>query len=332
MSRKSGIGIYLIAMVAMLAITACAQDECQGLYYTGDLFDKYGATGLRAQVGCPCSCQPDPNYLAGAGLWFQACNLWGTQRTNGPVNTVLTNVVGQASSRNNLGPGLYEVQAFGAEGGPLEGVVSPPVAVTVVSDRSGCGIIAGGALILDGEEPGCDEENVNALNDPRCRRATFGLLYDIEEPAINPLHLVGDDIVGKLKPIEFTFNLRLPDAKSEQLLFLDPCNPDGAVKIESTNFRTATIPVFVHINLWPFWFYIRFEGFKFTGYCQYTVGDGPTQTKYFEAVLSHHYSIFSKSPYFKFRDATFDIEVGAYPNTTLYKAGGTIEGGGSQIF
>jgi len=351
MARKLCFSLCLIAMVAMLGCATWANDdqEClePGLLYTGDLFDKFGATRLCAQVTCdPCECRPKPAFLGGEGVWFQVWDLWDIRRTNGAFTTLLTNAVGKVCDPQNFGSGVFEVQGFGAEGGQLEGAQTPPVAVTVFNCAPGIGIAAGGAIMLDtcrpvkcikkdlvDLQPAPDGNQGGGCVNYTCRRATFGLFYDIECPKFDPRHLIGDDdLVGKPKPIEFCFDLRLPNGKTEQLLFLDPCNPDGAVKIKATQFKTATVPIFVHINIFPFWFYVRFEGLKLTGYCEYTVGDGPTKTKYFEALLSHHYSILSKKPYFKFRDATFDIRVWEYPNTTLYEAGGKIEDGGSQIF
>lgn len=350
MARRLGFIVCLIAMVAMLACATWADknEEClePGLLYTGDLFDKYGATGLCAQVTCdPCECRPKPTFLGGAGVWFQAWDLWHIRRTNGPLTTALTNAVGKVCDPQNFGSGVFEVQAFGAEGGPLEGAQSPPVAVTVFNCGPGIGIAAGGAILLDtcrpvpcikndlvDSQPAPNGNQAGGCIDYTCRRATFGLYYDVKKPEFDPRRLRENNLVQGLKPIEFCFDLPLPNGKTEQLLFLDPCNPDGAVKIKATNFRTATLPIFVHINIIPFWFYARFEGLKLTGYCEYTVGDGPTRTKYFEAMLGLNYWAFSKPPYFKCRDAAFRIRVWEYPNTTLYEAGGKIKDGGWRIF
>lgn len=350
MARKLCFALCLIAMVAMMGCATWANDEeClePGLLYTGDLFDKFGATRLCAQVTCdPCACRPVPLFLEDACIYFQAYDLWGNRRTNGEFTSVLTNAVGRVCDPQNFGSGVFEVQACGCEGGLLEGVCAPPVAVTVFSCKPGVGIAAGGAVLLDTCRPvECIKRdlvesappNGDAIDglgciDYTCRRATFGLYYDIQCPKINPRDLIRNDIVQGFGKFEFDFDLCLSHGRSEQLLFLDPCNPDGAVRIEAKNWKTHTLPVYVKGQLVPFWFYVRFEGLKLTGYCEYTVGDGPTQTKYFEALLSHHYSVLSKSPYFKFRDATFDIRVWQYPNTTLYKSSGKIVDGGSQIF
>lgn len=342
----------LIAMVAMLVCTAGAQDDgCLGLYYTGDLFDRFGATALCAQVGCPCECVPTPNFVAGEGVWFQALDLWNIRRTHGAFTTRPTNAVGSVCDPQNFGSGVFEVQAFGAAGGMLDGAASPPVAVTVFNCKPGIGIAAGGALILDtcktripcGPANGTmvlNSDSIPAKPVPcgcmeyTCRRATFGLYYDVCRPSIVPKRpKSGAAAEGlNLKPIEFCFDVPLPRSKNEQLLFLDPCNPDGAVKVRVTSFRKAMLPVFAHINLLPPSWYIRFEGLKLMGYCEYTVGDGPPQTKYFEAMLGINYWVMSSPPYFKSRDARFCIRVWEYPNTTLYEACGKIQDGGWQIF
>ncbi|MBP6964631.1 MAG: hypothetical protein KBC96_09515 [Armatimonadetes bacterium] len=349
MAARLGFGWCLLIMVAMLVCTAGAQDDgCLGLYYTGDLFDRFGATALCAQVGCPCDCSPTRTFLAGEGVWFQALDLWNIRRTHGAFTTRPTNAVGSVCDPQNFGSGVFEVQAFGASGGLLDGVTSPPVAVTVFSCRPGVGIAAGGALMLDTCRPRpCGPRPPDVLTDSiptqplgygcmeySCRRATFGLFYDVCRPSIVPKRPVaGTTAEGlKLKPIEFCFDVPLPHSGNEQLLFLDPCNPDGAVKIRVTNFKSATLPVFAHINLLPPWWYIRFEGLKLMGYCEYTVGDGPPQTKHFEAMLGVNYWVLSSPPYFKCRDASFSIRVWEYPSTTLYQAGGKIQDGGWQIF
>lgn len=344
MSGKKAFALCMIAIVAMLVgVTgAHASDECEGLYYVGDLFDKFGATYLCAQAGCPCTCQPDPSCIGGAGVWFQVWDLWGIRRTNGPQTTLLTNSVGRVCDPQNFGSGVFEVQAFGADDGDLAGVTSPPVAVTVYNCAPGIGIAAGGAVLLDTcKRRICGPQVVTTDNvvprqecgcvDMTCRRATFGLYYDVCKPQFDPRRLRSTLGLG----FDFCFNIPLPDSRNEQLLYLDPCRPDsegGPVRIKVVNYRTATLPVSGHVNIIPAWFYVKFDGLRLTGYCEFTEGDNPPVTKYFEATLKHNFWILSKSPYFKLKDAAFEIRVWEYPNRTLYQAGGKIQDGGTKIF
>lgn len=359
MARRLGFILFLIAIAAMPASMtyASVNGECldPGLVYTGDLFDKFGATRLCAQVVCdPCACRPEPAFLGDACLYFQATDLWGNRRTNGEFTSVLTNAVGRVCDPQNFGPGVFEVQAFGCDGGRFDGVESPPVAVTVYNSAIDAGIAAGGAILLDSckrfecpcetcrpedhvvtSTPNRDGMNKCGCVETTCRRATFGLYYDVQKPDLGLDSLVGSNtLANNCEPFEFCCNVPLPDGRIEQLLFEDPCRPaaeGGPVKIEVTQFRTQTLPIFVHVSCDPFCFHVRFEGLKLTGYCKLTE-NGVTVTKYFEALLSNQFTILSKPPYFKVKQCTFCIKVWEYPNTTLYKACGKVVDGGSRIF
>lgn len=349
MRNRVGISVCLFAAVMILACSAHASSP-SGLIYVGQLGDMFGATKMCAQVGVPCECTPIPEFVADAGLYFEATSLWGIPRTNGPATTVYTNALGRACATFNLGPGVFEVQAIGAMGGPLEGLASPPVAVTTVSGKAGVGIAAAGALILDtckksvpcGPIPvvvGSDEVQPVPIQrcgcmEYTCRRATFGLYYDVRPPAPPNAGVVANSSPS-CPPCQYRqrcFEVKLPDSCIEQLLFLDPCNPDGAVKIKVIGYRHAWLRgcwLLFQGQTRPI---LKVEGLKISGYCEFTVGDAEPVTKYFDACLDLDYWTICRPPWLKPRCQSFCIKVWEYPATTLYEACGRIKDGGVKIF
>lgn len=295
--------LYLLVAIILAAYTPClAADE--SLMYTGDLFAPYAQTYFCAQAS-------DENGGApGVPLLFQGTTVWDRTVNTGPV---MTNSIGRTCTKANWPADVYEMYAIG-QGGAFGGLKSPPVAVTIFN-KDWPGIYAGGAIDLDfyGAPP-----NV-VYNSPDVRTATFGFFSRTVEQ--KPPGIVGTH------PIVATVG------KPAWLLFLDPFNPLGAVRIEARNFKTELLirkPTVSEIAV---------PGGKATvhyyGYCWFQQGSADPIWAYLDGELDVNAMpiltgpadggvIESDHPY-------FEIFVSKYPQTWLYGAWGSAYDGGAYL-
>ncbi len=265
----------LLCLLLLAGLCISTPAATATLTYTGDLMMDIGSVRL-----CADAVDNLGGPVAGETVWFRALDLWNTTRT--PVLSVAqTDGAGRACLRVNLPPGAYEVQVFGADGGILAGVGSKPVAIAVVSPAELEGFSLAAILPVRGP--------VRTQN----RNATFAFYYPYTAGVI-------------IKPGAPFSYIYLPDARTEQFLLLDPDNPGGAVRIRMRDFRQVyakylTSP-FTGIDL------------RFTGYCEFTIGDSKPVTRMCEIVFPFNdvYTV----------DLRFNVDVFDYARRSIYRVGG----------
>lgn len=228
--------ILVLLAVVVLSATAWAADE--ELVYSGPFVSVNSPLKL-------CATATDDNGKApGVGLWFQAWTLAGIPRTNGPLSTAFTNILGKACRNFNLNEGLYEVQAFGTDA--FDGISSDPVVVSNWKTNESVEATSAGIATYNLGYPG-----------PTCE-AAFGLwIHHSALPGssvVQTANRFGERLVGSSprSPVQF--------------LWLDECNPAGPTRIEVRgNYSSLIVQVTFDsmANL-----YLCFEGFAWV-----TVGD-----------------------------------------------------------
>lgn len=233
MAKRS---VVLIALAAIMLSAAWSAGE--ELTYSGPFVSVNSPLKL-------CATATDDNGpVAGVGLWFQAWTVAGVPRTNGPMTTAFTNVLGKACSQYNLNEGLYEVQAFGT--GPFDGIASDPVVV--------CNWKTG--MSIEATSAGIATYRLGNLG-PTCE-AVFGLHLDhgvfFTANVVRTAGRFGENLVSARPgvPVEF--------------LWLDKCNPAGPTRIQIGGSGRSTI-VLLHADVKAN-MHLLISGFAFV-----TVGD-----------------------------------------------------------
>lgn len=247
MARKS---LLYLLLLAGLCISMPA-GHAATLTYTGDQFFT-----VRTVPMCVRAMDDLGTPVRGEPVLFRALDLWDIARTR-PLNLGHTDGAGGACANAFLQPGVYEAQAFGAEGGGLEGAASKPTVITVVDEsRRFWGMLG--------------KMEIRERLQPNGRQASFGIYYDFG--AGYP--------TDEGYPIMYSF---YPQGRTEQFLLLDPDAPQGPVRVRMREFKQA-----YERRIWRSQYFLDLLDRRLIGYCDFTVGDSKPVTRYCEVVLDYY--------------------------------------------
>jgi len=301
----------VFTLLAVVVLSAAAWSAGEELTYSGPFVSVNSPLRL-------CATATDDNGpVAGLGLWFQAWDMAGSARTNGPFGTVQTNVLGEACNMFNLLPGLHEVQAFGT--GDFDGVSSIPV---VVSNHRSSPAIPYTALTWSAA--GIATFGGSPMTSPR--EAAFGLYMGSIYAGQVGVSATGSGIQMVAQSVGSS-----PGGLLRQFLWLDPFNPDGPTRVEATWFRNWLFVAGVLSGEK----YGRFRIVKLDTPCYIQVGDTSIQ-----GIL--HFTLdtgikplaapFRPSLVLRVNSGTFSMRVTRPNGQVIYDVGGSFEGTGCTQF
>lgn len=244
----------IFVLLAVVVLSATAWSAGEEVTYSGPF------VSVNSPLKLCATASDDNGKAADVGLWFQAWTLEGIPRTNGPLSTAQTNVLGKACRSFNLNEGLYEVQAFGT--GAFAGVESLPVVVSNWKTNSS----------TEGTSAGIATYRLGSLG-PTCE-AAFGLWTD---------H--GGLFSSGVVQTADRFRERLVASSSRspvQFLWLDECNPAGPTRIELRGYYSSMISQSTFGSM--AYLILRFSGFAWVtvgsttvmGWAEFGVDTGAT--------------------------------------------------------
>jgi len=254
-------------------------------FFTGDLFTQNSSQQLCVKV-----LDDNGHIVPNADVMFTGRTIW--RGTRGPVNTT-ANAVGEACVRVKWPYDIYEVTAF-ADDGSDDGET---VSVLTAFRRDWAGVFAGGALELNtyGVPPKIDRIS-------ETRRATFGFIdRTIEKRAMT---------------VQGGHPVAMPPGQPARLLFLDPDNPTGEVRITAEDFTLKLVFGGPGVGI------ERILEAHLTGTCSIESAFIYSRSATFEAVLWKGAS---------WDYPSFSIEVFVYPHELVYTASGAIQDGGAEL-
>lgn len=206
----------VLSVLALVLLVSAAWPAGEELTYSGPF------VSVNSPLKLCATATDEMGNVPGVGLWFQAWTLAGIPRTNGPMSTMFTNVLGKACNNFNLNEGLYEVQAFGTDG--FDGIASEPVVVS--NWKTGMG--------PEGTSAGIASYRLGNLG-PTCR-AAFGLQMDFS--SLFTLNVVRTPGRSGQKLVASS------PGSIIQFLWIDDCNPAGPIRIEPRSYDFASLSLF----------------------------------------------------------------------------------------
>lgn len=254
-------------------------------FYTGDLFTQNSSQQLCVKV-----LDENLHIMPNADVMFTGRTIWGGTRK--PVQTT-ANAVGEACVRVKWPYDVYEVRARAIKGFD-EG---ESVSVLTAFRRDWAGVFAGGALELGtyGVPPNPDRAG-------QTRRATFGF--------------IDRTIEKRVTTVEGGHPAAMPPGQPARLLFIDPDNPTGEVRITAEDFTLNLVFGGPGVGI------ERILEVHLTGACSIESAFIDSRSAIFEAVLTKGES---------WDYPSFSIEVFVYPHELVYTASGAIQDGGAEL-